>query len=422
MTTGTRRRRGRGGANASGGLRRGLAPARRWLAPAIHVGVLLGVIAGFVWLAPASHWSDPVLLAALAVMAMAAATAEEVLKVSAPARLDATLPLVLLALLAGGPLPALIVSCTGELVSRIVLRRAPVLSVGFLGTLVSYGAGVLAASEVLALAGAGSMTQAAPVLFLAGFAHITINFTLARMVTAVLWQGFPAPRIAREFVGDQPLIVAMLLLAVVTGLAMAAVGILALVLIAPLALLPYLAAFLRSRSMRGMSRVRAAQLYAHSLAAALGMSRRDRRRAAVAAGMHLSGGVPAGTRMRDNTLHARMLAWHAGERWDGAGGPAALAGRHIPMPSRVAAVAAAWASLTARGGPELPHVQALLDLELRAGTELDPTVVAAAGELIAEEQACAGARSSARPVLHALPLPAGGRRAVGRVLSSCASL
>ena len=405
-------------------VRRRRAPRARSLAlrdrrrPAAVTFYLLAaalLIPAFIWLVPASRWRDPVLIAALACIAIFARSSEVALKVGAPGHLDATMTVALLALLVGGPLPALIVVCSGEVITTMVTRPRAALSLGVLSSLISFAAGVFAAAWVLRLTGSGTIGRDAPVLFLAGFAYITVNFAVARMVYGVLWQDFPAARVAREFQDALPAILAMLLLAVATGLTLAAVGIWGLVLIAPVALLPAFAAGVRAWSFRTLSRPQVAALYAESIAAAMGLGRRERRQAALATRVLLDGGSLAGA-----GHHARVLAWHASERWDGSGGPGALAGRHIPRVSRVIAVAAEWADLTAPDGGDLTHVQALLDLELRSGSEFDPDVVQSAAELIAEEQAFADAQGRALPVLHTWPLPATARRAVGRALGSCA--
>lgn len=70
---------------------------------------------------------------------------------------------------------------------------------------------------------------------------------------------------------------------------------------------------------------------------------------------------------------------HHHERWDGRGYPSRLAGDAIPLASRIIAVADALDSVT-RGRPghdAPPIVSAVQDLQLRAGSHLDPAVVAA---------------------------------------------
>ncbi|QFG69152.1 HD-GYP domain-containing protein [Ornithinimicrobium pratense] len=69
---------------------------------------------------------------------------------------------------------------------------------------------------------------------------------------------------------------------------------------------------------------------------------------------------------------------HHHERWDGRGYPAGLAGEDIPQAARVIAVADAFDALTvAPEGARLTAQEALVELEGRAGTQLDPVVVEA---------------------------------------------
>jgi hypothetical protein len=114
---------------------------------------------------------------------------------------------------------------------------------------------------------------------------------------------------------------------------------------------------------------------------------------------------------RWSDLHdIEFAARYASEHYDGSGSPAALAAGHIPFESRILAVGAKWAQLTAAGSQQLSHAEALLGLELTAGSELDPHVVAAAGEIVHAELPFA--RDTAfQPVLHRLPLPRVLRRA-----------
>ena len=70
---------------------------------------------------------------------------------------------------------------------------------------------------------------------------------------------------------------------------------------------------------------------------------------------------------------------HHHERWDGTGFPDGLAGERIPLGARIIAAADAFDSLTRvrPAQPALPVGAALRVLDARAGTHLDPAVVAA---------------------------------------------
>jgi hypothetical protein len=76
----------------------------------------------------------------------------------------------------------------------------------------------------------------------------------------------------------------------------------------------------------------------------------------------------------------------------------------------VVAVARAWRNLTAGGTLELSHSEAMLDLSLRAGEELDPAIVEAACQVVAEERTFVHAPEF-QPRLHRVPLPRTVRRA-----------
>ena len=76
-----------------------------------------------------------------------------------------------------------------------------------------------------------------------------------------------------------------------------------------------------------------------------------------------------------------MSGWvlHHHERWDGTGYPEGLAGEAIPLPARILATADAFDALIFR--KRMSQAQAVSELERGAGTQFDPTVVAA---LVAE--------------------------------------
>ena len=70
-----------------------------------------------------------------------------------------------------------------------------------------------------------------------------------------------------------------------------------------------------------------------------------------------------------------------------------------------------WSALTARGGPQLSHAEALVELENAAGTRFDPRVVQAAYAVVAEERVSAD-EPAPEPRLHQLRLPAPLRRVI----------
>jgi HD domain-containing protein len=195
--------------------------------------------------------------------------------------------------------------------------------------------------------------------------------------------------------------------------------------LAPLALVvvvPQLALALmgRDRSVTRLSRPEATTVYAAAIADVLDLPRRERHTVADAAALLARASPKAlgADRWRLEDPHPAILAaLHVTERWDGTGSPAGLPGAWTPLASRVLAVAGAWSELTAGGTLELSHSEAMLDLSLRAGEELDPAIVKAADQVVAEEQAFVRAPGF-QPRLHRLPLPRAVRRArLPRVLA-----
>ena len=122
--------------------------------------------------------------------------------------------------------------------------------------------------------------------------------------------------------------------------------------------------------------------YARGLASVLGLSSSQRRILRDAA-THV-GGRACLTRLDDFDAVMRTVLY-SHEHWAGPGGLGLAAGEDIPIESRVLAVAHTWAGLTARGGPGLTPKEALVNLRMRAGQELDPVVVAAAVRTVHDE-------------------------------------
>ena len=82
------------------------------------------------------------------------------------------------------------------------------------------------------------------------------------------------------------------------------------------------------------------------------------------------------------------LVRHSHERWDGLGYPDAIAGEAIPLGSRIVFVCSAFHDMTS----DRPHhaalerSDALVQLERGAGTQFDPSVVAAFCAEFADER------------------------------------
>ncbi len=185
---------------------------------------------------------------------------------------------------------------------------------------------------------------------------------------------------------------------------------LALVVVVPQLALAHLG---RERSVTRLSPPEATMVYAAAIADVLGLPREERRKLASAGALlaHQRSEASDVVSFRiEDSQEAVLAALHINERWDGKGWPAGLPGAWTPLASRVLAVAQAWSELTAGGTPELSHSEAMLDLALRAGEELDPAIVKAADQVVEEEQAFVRAPEF-QPRLHRLPLPRTVRRA-----------
>jgi HD-GYP domain-containing protein (c-di-GMP phosphodiesterase class II) len=77
--------------------------------------------------------------------------------------------------------------------------------------------------------------------------------------------------------------------------------------------------------------------------------------------------------------HAAACVLHHHERWDGTGYPHGLAREAIPLEARILAVADAYDAMTSNRPyrSAVAHAEAVQELERCAGTQFDPTVVAA---------------------------------------------
>ena len=76
------------------------------------------------------------------------------------------------------------------------------------------------------------------------------------------------------------------------------------------------------------------------------------------------------------------IVFHHHERWDGAGYPNGLRGDEIPLGARIIFVADAYDAITSDRvySPKRSSRAALVELERCAGTQFDPTIVAAFAE------------------------------------------
>jgi hypothetical protein len=391
----------------------GMPIRRATIAIAINLCCLLGAIAVFVLVQPASDWSEPAVLVALAVIAAVAFAAELRFKSAIAAYFDASLGLALIALAIAGPTAAFCVWVIPDLISRFIVRQDPRLSPGMVATVSGYALAVFAGDAVLRLAEFDSPVAGAPALFTAGLVMASVDFFVARAMFAPFYQRLrPFAVIRTEFLDVVPAVMAMLALGVGVAAVVPELGPLALAPLALAILLPQLAyaALANSRSVARLEPPEATAIYANALADELRMTRFERRLLDAGAdriGRLERGGWASG--VGDDPPLTGLIVLGVDERWDGTGLPFSIPAQATPRASRVLAVARAWSALTAAGTIGLPHREAILDLAARAGTEFDPAVVDAAAEIVASEGAITRA-ADFEPKLHRLPLPAAVRR------------
>jgi hypothetical protein len=400
---------------------------RRWQPPssgalrttvAVAVNLLGAAVAAmvFIVLEPLPGFGHPEVLAALVAIGVVAFLAEVRLKAYAPAYFDASIVLALLALAIAGPLPALLVWALPELLARVTVRRDPIVTPGLVATLTSFALAVVAGDYVLRVAEAPSLAAEAPAICSAGLAMYAVNFCFARLTFAPFYQGFrPRGLLRSEFLAELPAALAMFALGALTLVLIPPLGVLALVPLTAAVVIPQLALEVaaRRRSVARLSRTDATALYAAAIADVIGLSRFER---GLVDGAAMLLARRQGEPMQPGSWGEPQLPPLTGvvaacvdERWDGSGRPFGIDASRTPVASRVLAVARVWSGLTARDTPQLSHEEAMLDLATRAGRELDPRVVEAAAQVVADESAFIG-EPDFQPGLHRLPLPRPVRR------------
>ena len=386
---------------------------RAWLA--LQCTAIVALVPALIWLAPASRWDQPGLLAVLLALAVIADFNE--VPLPGGLRFDAGLPLALITLACLGPLPAILVDLLPIAVGGLV-RREPILRAGNLGNVAVYGWEAVAASSLLAAVGASGLgLDALPWLLAAGLVMIVVNFWAGPAIFLPVYHGVPMAAVRRMFFEPLPTALLMVGFAAFTVVLVGPFGVLALAVFALIAVLPQtlLTYAARTRPVGRLDAATATVLYAHALALHLGLDRRERRHlgrvARLAFARREEAGDPiayAHQTLRDPS-RASWEAGHVGEWWNGGGGPAGLRGAVTPVTSRIVAVADTWSALTASGGPQLSHAEALVELDNATGSRFDPDVVAAAHAVVAEERVSAH-EPAPEPRLHTLRLPAPLRR------------
>jgi hypothetical protein len=373
-------------------------------------------LAGFVLLAPVSDWSDPVLIAALGAVSAIAYGAEARLKNANRVFFGATLVVAVVTLGVAGPLPALIVWLVPDVLDRSALRSERWISPGFVANVASYALAVLVGSWVLELAGSPTGTEMAPALYAAGIAMAAVNFCFARLTFAPFYQGYrPAALIRDEFVDLAPAVLGMLIVGVAAAVLVEAIGVIALAPLAAVIVVPPMAleGVSNAASAARLARADAMRLYTAAIADVLDIPRHERRELACAADLVRATDDPVGARGLDwrdaDVSRIAFLALHSHERWAGDGLPAGLPAEAIPEGSRILAVADAWAGLTAAGTAEMSQAEAMLALAAQSDLAFDPSVVAAAAQVVGDEEGFAR-DPRFQPKLHRLPFPRSVRR------------
>jgi hypothetical protein len=386
------------------------------VAIALNVVPACVAVAAFLIAAPASDWSDPVLIAALAGVSIVAYGAEARLKAANRVFFGASLIVALVTLGVAGPAPALLVRLVPDLIARFVLRSERWFSPGFVANGSSYALAVLVGAWLLELAGSPTGAEMAPSLYAAGVAMAAINFCFARLTFAPFYQGYrPAALIRDEFVDLAPAVLGMLIVGVIAAALVDAIGVSAVALLAAVIVVPQVALerITNRASAARLARADAMRLYTAAIADVLEMPRHERHELACAADLVRSTDDPVNARGLDwrnaDVSRIAFLALHSHERWAGDGMPAGLPAEAIPEGSRILAVADAWAGLTAAGTAEMSPSEAMLALAAQADLAFDPTVVAAAARVVEDEEGFAR-EPNFQPSLHRLPVPRSIRR------------
>jgi hypothetical protein len=388
-------------------------PDRRRAGLAVHAALAGAGLVALATIAPALHADRLDLLVCLLGIAVVCELSEVWL--ASGVHFNATLAVAVMALAVGGPLAAFAVLLLPDLAALPVRRGERLLRAGNLANLAAYAWAALAGAGVLALAEVDGTTPAAmPALVSAGLALAVANFLVGPALYAPLQLGVPARRMLSDLTGTLPAVLAVVLAGATTTALIPALGLLALGSFAFVTLVPASALTLlaRARPASELSTGDATVLYAAAIADVLRLRRHDRDLLARAAAVlaeepdafrRLMRTVPpSGAGPDPDRLQVALVAAHADEHFDGSGLPAGIDAGHIPPLSRVLAVAARWAMLTARGTAELSHTEALLDLEAHSGGRFDPAVVRAAGTVVERDTRLAPV-PAAQPRIHAWP-------------------
>jgi len=399
---------------------RGLKTPQLSLQQFAGLGLLIALVAGlvpaFLTFAPASHWDQPLVLGVLALLAIVAIKHD--LPLRNGAQFDATAALALIAVALAGPLPALAVILPPIAVHAFT-GGDRLLRLGTLSNVAAYGWYTLTGAFLLELVPVDVAWPVVAVgLVVAGMAQLLVSWLIGPAIFGALYLGHPLRAYVQMLRGVLPAGAVMAALGAVTVVLFPVYGVLALGVFALIAVLPQsaLTYAAQTRPAGSMDLLTATQRYAAALSVQLRLDR------------NASGEVDAVVRLAhergyadDPLAHMHFAtvdpserscaAGHVTEWWNGAGGPAGVPGTLIPLSARIVAVAQTWAALTAAGGPQIGHADAVEHLESGAGVRFDPRVVRAVRVVVRQERVTAEVPAP-EPRMHHLGVPAPLRRAI----------
>lgn len=385
---------------------------RRWTIVGLYAALSALLVPGMD--AGAGDWSHAVLLCSLAALAVTAAFSA--VDLPSGARWDADTAVALIALVLAGPLPAFAVWLAPNIARILVVPDERRFRFGHVANLVGTGWPLLAAWGVLQLAGAHHASLASlPAIVIAGVVLNLTNQAIGPMMFFPLWCDV-SPRLViadlrRNLMSD----VAMVVLGALTVTLMARLGYAALITFSIIVVIPRVTVALlaRARSVTRLAPAAATAMYTQALGSALGMTREDRKTLLAVLGVAEQHEARLTHHDAQPWAHTKLLlkrfsevmsaAWMTSEWWDGSG-PANVCGEDIPLAARLVSVAQAWSALTASGGPQLSHEEALERLRAQAGTRLDPAIVDTMAEVI-ELERCLTALPACEPRVYRLPVP-----------------
>jgi hypothetical protein len=386
--------------------------ARRRVALIVHALLAAALVPAF------AFWAHPRfphigLLVLVLLVAVLAEPAEVELRNGI--RIDATTAAGLIALVLAGPLAALLVMFLPLVISSTITWRIPALRVerrelfrvGNLSNLASYGWSLLLAGALLGALGVHgpSLAPLAGIkIALCGVVASASQLALGPGIHRTLWKGYSLGEVGRDALQAAPSDLTVLALGSVAAVLIAPWHLGALLLFTVIVLVPAtVPAGARARPANRLAQHAATARYADPLGTVLGLGREERRHIPIVASLaranaasDLESSVLAHPVLGHAALEDLKLSiepvdrpayasWVVSEWFDGSG-PAGIAGEQIPLLARVIAFAARWSFLTAAGGPELSHEQALVDLRAEAGRRFDPAVLDAAEFIVARER------------------------------------